>query len=235
MLSHRQPDAAPVHYPVTVMGPPPGPTAHDGSAAPGNLPRSSGVAVSGAAPRPSSPNHRQPLDPGLQRLRGSLWRVLRWIPYQERDLRHDVEANGIAAYLEARNRGQSEDQAIDAGVKAADRARRPAGTRAKVVRFVSDGLPAIQREAEIAGATFQPSHDWTADGVLGELPEKERAVARLVWIEGMSQFEAAAALGISRHAVRTRLERAKTIAADVMRRPLRQAVAPTIRRKGAEA
>ena len=180
-----------------------------------------GGVVSGASePAANSPQQlptnkpKQVLDPGLRRLSGALGRVLRRVPYTDRDLRYDVEATGIVAYLESLNRGEPEATAIKSGLRAADCARRPAGTRSQVVKFVSDDLPAVRREAELASAFVPP--EWSAGGVLATLPPNERRVAHLCITLGATQAEAAEVLEVSRHKVREWIARARELAAAEM-------------------
>jgi DNA-directed RNA polymerase specialized sigma24 family protein len=126
----------------------------------------------------------------------------------------DIKGNAIVAYLEARNRGQDEASAIRCGVQAADRARRPPGTRSKGVRFLSDELPAVARAADIASAT--PPNEGNAMGVFSRLPEVPRQVAYAIIVCGATVAEAAEALEMTQHGVRRQLARAKKMAAEML-------------------
>jgi RNA polymerase sigma factor (sigma-70 family) len=67
----------------------------------------------------------------------------------------------------------------------------------------TDDFERLEGEIDAAGAAPALRHR------LGELPPSERAVAELVFLDGLTPAEAAAALGIRAAAVRMRLARAR--------------------------
>ena len=58
---------------------------------------------------------------------------------------------------------------------------------------------------------FEDAHDREIWAVVGTLPPKYRAVVHLYYYEGYSQEEIAKILGITRTAVQTRMQRARTM------------------------
>ena len=69
-----------------------------------------------------------------------------------------------------------------------------------------------QNRAELAdNMVFTDGRDREIWAVVGQLPPKYRAVVHLYYYEGYQQDEIAKILGITRTAVQTRLQRAKTI------------------------
>ena len=163
-------------------------------------------------PSPSPAPKRNAPDPGLARLEAHLRPVLKRV-WNRSDI-DDIRGNAVVAYLEARNRGQDEASAIRCGVQAADRARRPPGTRSRGVRFVSDSLPAVARAAANAGAV-QPD-EGNAMGIFAKLPSVPRQVAYSIIVLGATVAETAEALEMTPHRVRRQLARAKRLAAEMM-------------------
>jgi DNA-directed RNA polymerase specialized sigma24 family protein len=132
------------------------------------------------------------------------------------EIRREAAQEAALAFAEARAQGASDADAIEAGKRAADCARRPPGSRSSA-RLVSDSLPGVA--ARVDAATAIDPADWRADAIIDLLPPDLARVARLNWLQGIGQQEVAHRSGVSRYDVRAMLDRAKALArAELARR-----------------
>lgn len=102
--------------------------------------------------------------------------------------------------------------------KSRDWARRRRVRRAFSLPFSSESEAVVSPEAPVDDAVYQRAQLKKAQRLIASLPSRQRDVLLLRAIEGMSQAETAAALGISEKAVETRLARARRTLSDAMKK-----------------